>query len=397
MAYTIEMLGPAVVNGRPTYISPSAINRHAACPASWYFRYVLGYKDPAGLAAQAGSEGHKRIELYLAGDPQALGPRELPGTEHIQFGGKVEQPIHLESNGVPIIGFIDYLEPHQVTDWKFKSDFRNLPDVADISNPHTDVGRQLLIYATATFLNDNDLKDITLRHVYFKLKGKGECRESKVLVTRSETLEKWEVIQKEYIEPIFKTAKCATINEVTGNTNHCYAYHKACPFINDCPNRNKGVDVMSLFGKLVDSVPAKTESEMPAVLPPDMPPAPVRTATQPSLKKAAKLPDVTPQAGAYFYRNCFPIGVVTSPLSSYVAEIEKEVLTALNVLQFRDMRLADHDALKFGKWKAVLGQAAIDNPPPSGHYVVGTEEKDLAVFEALSVLAPAGHIVLGGR
>lgn len=92
------------------------------------------------------------------------------------------------------------------------------------------------------------------------------------------------------------------------------------------------------------------------------------------------------------YFGASPLGVETRTLGAYVAQLEKGEIEKLK-LDVPDIRLSSNEALKFGRWKAVLQLAAKESPPPPGHYVVGEEEKELAVAEGLEPTCAPGCVV----
>lgn len=429
MADRKEDFGPAVLSGRLMYVSPSAISRHANCKRSWWFRYVQGLKDPPGKSAIAGTEGHARIERYLkTGKLAELSDREWPA---VQFMPKplCHPPLfHVEcsvsglaANGIPIVGYMDLIDDSDttpvITDWKFKTSFENLPTEDDLRNPDTDAGRQLLIYAAAYYaMPFHHAEEIALRHVYISLKGATKAEQHTNTIKKGFVQEAWQYIVTKYIEPIRQTAKATKPEDIDGKANFCYAYHRACPFMGICPQHKSGDALMGLFTDITN----KPETNIQVVLPPDVPPAPQivttpEAATEMSAEPVKRRgrpskaqtpvtapPEVSPTQSEpmvpepYFYRGCFPVGVQTTTLRAFVTLLENLVLEKFGVMKARDMRLAEHDALKFGKWKAVLSALATDAKLEFGHYIVGSEEKEMVVFEALSAKAANGHVIIGG-
>lgn len=96
-----------------------------------------------------------------------------------------------------------------------------------------------------------------------------------------------------------------------------------------------------------------------------------------------------------YFGGAYPVGVAANTLHAYLAQIEAKVLAAAPGIT--DIRLADHDALKFGKWKAVLASLAKEAPPPPGHYLVTSGDERIEVIgEALAGLAAPGNVIRGG-
>jgi hypothetical protein len=98
--------------------------------------------------------------------------------------------------------------------------------------------------------------------------------------------------------------------------------------------------------------------------------------------------------GVHLYFTGAPLGVATSSLFAYTEQLERKILEKFQEGKVPDIRLARAEQLGFGRWKAVLGQVAKENPPPGGHYLVGQEEKELVVAQAL---IPVASLVVMGR
>jgi hypothetical protein len=71
-------------------------------------------------------------------------------------------------------------------------------------------------------------------------------------------------------------------------------------------------------------------------------------------------------------------------LASYVRHLENDYLSALGVALV-PLELSEHESVKFGKWRAVLGELARAAPPLPGVYYAPNDpsSKDYVVAEAL--------------
>ena len=164
---------------------------------------------------------------------------------------------------------------------------------------------------------------------------------------------------------------------------------------------------------------------LPVILPPDAPvsrgveaqaqpptpkpapPAPKQKAPKakaqpaheaPVLSDAPKSSDTPPEpavnTGVFLYFRCAPQGVATQTLHTYVRGLER-IIANLAQRVIDDLRGESSTEFGFGKWKAYLSDAARENPPPAGHYIVDTDERNEVVATALSALLPPGHVVRG--
>jgi hypothetical protein len=311
-----ESYGKAVIGGKLQYTSVSAIDRFAGCDTNYFFRYVEGIPDPAGPAAQRGTEGHKRIEHYLLTGENVLGPIERAGKEHIPapipVGGpglSVELKVDgvLDANGVPLKGGMDLLNERDLldehgnpggdiavlTDWKFKSEIGTTEE--NLRDPHHSDGRQMLGYAETYFRLRPKALRVWLRHVHFGTK-KRESGMWQVLVERSYVAMKWWVVANTYVAriPAVAAAKGPGETSVSGpRTGQCFKFFKACVYIDRCPVG--GVDLMLMSDR--DDEPSNSKespmgllsskmSSLTSTTPPPAPPA-VPAVTTPAPAPAA--------------------------------------------------------------------------------------------------------------
>lgn len=283
--------GRAVLAGVMQYTSVSAVNRHTDCNRSWHFRYVQGLPDPPGKAAEFGVAGHKRLEHYLKTGEDILGLHERAGLHLLPKPGPgllTEQRVDgvLDAEGVPFIGGMDLVDERDpdiatITDYKFKSKIGVAP--AELGDPATANGRQMLAYAEAYRRLRPGRESVYLRHLHFSTRGKKRAEPYVWGPVPLDTVKKlWHKISTDYVAPIKQTAKAERIEDVTPNYGFCYAYHRACPYLEQCPQGNKsfvdllfGGSQMGLLDKFVKLNPATSETVQ-------SPYVPVPTAVQPA-------------------------------------------------------------------------------------------------------------------
>jgi hypothetical protein len=85
--------------------------------------------------------------------------------------------------------------------------------------------------------------------------------------------------------------------------------------------------------------------------------------------------------------------VATQPLADYVRALDAEIRVALQI-QASDLRLSKGEEYGFGRWKVYLGEIALENPPPPGHYLVDMSDERVACVAA--ALAPISALVVQG-
>jgi hypothetical protein len=409
--------GKAVENGQLRYTSASAMQRFRGCKASWYYRYVEGLEDPAGKSAILGTEAHARLEQMGKGvDVLTPHDRAAWGMAGPMREGVPEHPVEVMVDGVRIVGKIDVLGSH-VLDWKFKGRLTDVDTTPkDLTDPGTDVGLQMLTYSHAT-------GNRRVAHVYAKLgPGKAAALSPIEAVVTDESLNAWRSEVSGILTGMKEAAKATSALQVERNPNNCFKFHKMCAFASVCPAQKStedlfegGTATVSLFNEI------QTPEPVASILPPDAPPAPpLKMKAEdpaPAQKKPRAISKPVPPARApestthsavgseldalnaetvLYFGGAFPIGEVTATLQPYVASLEAELLNKLGE-KVPDVRLSEHKALAFGKWKATLGTLAKQGPPPDAHYVVSTEEKELIVAEALRGVPGVRVVFVGGR
>ncbi len=120
----------------------SRLNTYETCPRRFYYKYVLGWEDPAGLPAIFGKTVHKAVEFCLNGhsfndavatawieegnmDPgvdKAEVERQVNRALRLGFTGEVERHFVMElAPGIKLQGYIDLVVDGHIPiiiDWK---------------------------------------------------------------------------------------------------------------------------------------------------------------------------------------------------------------------------------------------------------------------------------------
>lgn len=127
------------------------------------------------------------------------------------------------------------------------------------------------------------------------------------------------------------------------------------------------------------------------VAPPQTAPVPQVPATPPPPANHAKKLETTQQTktqGLHLFIDCLPTnGQLPESLAEYVHLAAKRTAEQFGVL---DIRAADSESpLAYNKWKAILSQVVVSNPPRAGSYFVATYKDEFAevIATALSNIA----------
>ena len=244
--------------------SPSAIQKHDACPRKWWFEYVEGIKEPSTPAMALGTEVHSRIEHYLRSGQDVLGPMERPALEKGLIprpgpGLLIEHDFTLPTSaGFPVTGRIDLIDTRggaarwRVVDWKTKSSidkYGSSPrDLIDTSKAQ---GVQMLIYgAVVAAMRDAPL-ELVLSHVEIQTKGRHQVVEVQQPIAMDWAVNLWRQVERR-LPVLQETASKATYSEVAGNKNACHSYGRACIHLQKCfpsPGEQLAVALRSSMGK----------------------------------------------------------------------------------------------------------------------------------------------------
>lgn len=274
--------GKPVVDGKLRYLSPSAISsgdpsQDGGCERRYYYKYVLGKKEPSRKSQEIGEEGHKRIENYLRTGKKALLRTELAGLEFIpdpKIGTLlIEHPITagldtslVKAAEIPLVGYMDCVvdaggrhirsdgeagyDPKnsiEINDWKFTSDFRWAKDGPSLADTV-----QMLSYARWGFETfTDDIEWIRLSHVYFRTRGSPAAQKSTTLANRGAVEKRWSRVE-ERARVLLHVVQEIDVDNVDPNLKACDAYG-GCPHRAYC-NAGKEKNVFDILQKAGENV-----------------------------------------------------------------------------------------------------------------------------------------------
>lgn len=249
---------PAVVDGKLLRLSVSQMQKADAesggCLRAWRLSKVeKPFPEPEGAGQRKGKAGHRRLERYLRGEPNAaaelehlelvgvhrgLVPAPGPGllVEHAIWpdGGK---PL-LHALGVPLAGYVDLIDLRglvggllRVVDWKYKKPWNGKTGdaAADLVNPRHGAGIQMLGYAEALRNSGYAYSEIELSHVTFRTAGVPDVFPAVARMQREESAPLWEGISARIVPKMHAAAAAAHALDVEPNLKRCDLY-RGCPY-----------------------------------------------------------------------------------------------------------------------------------------------------------------------
>lgn len=246
------------------FLSVSALEKadmstHQGCLRRWWYRYIMGLKEPDTDATRRGNKLHKELARYLVGMDGAaqLSAQIVRGLHQIEKPGPdlfVEHPMipknpatgkkdlalaKLYVSGIPVEGAIDlmhergtnigttdigeaYDPPGTVTvkDWKF-------PGGTQYSKTGNELPRQIQMagYATYVFTVAPSTELIRISHGIMPVKGRPITPTK--LVRREDVAPTWEHAGG-VARSIAHAARETNPDRVEANTRACNAFNKRC-------------------------------------------------------------------------------------------------------------------------------------------------------------------------
>src|SRR5579859_1850634 len=231
--------GPAVKDGVPQYTSVSALNTFVECNRKWFLKYVEHKPDkPQSAAQQRGTEGHKRLEHYLRTGQDVLDPLEKKAIEWLPKPGidlYLEHPIHegtakLSFDGIPIVGYIDLLDPRdplrvKIVDFKFNSNVEKYGATAsEIKSIHNAKGRQVLTYGAWARLAFPRAQEGVVSLAQFQTKGRAYFEPVSAKIDLDATFSLWSDWARGEGPKLKEVAKERSYLRVLPNYSACSAY-----------------------------------------------------------------------------------------------------------------------------------------------------------------------------
>ena len=378
------------------HASASQISTFRDCPRKWWWNKIVGVPTPSTPATELGSEVHAVLETRLkTGEwpdrpsnvrasrwKQVLGIAQkeepwLPG-ETID-AANIERAIEIATDVVPIIGFIDWLEPEQrrVSDHKTIGNMRYAKTEDELAED-----LQGALYVVAAHRQYGVQWPITFRHLQLPTK-EGTAQTTQYEFEQEDA----EALLDDAIADMREMQRLASETEPEGvpaQKSSCRKYG-GCPFVDRCEAHLGGGKMGSLWEKLTaqkEPEPPKPASKPVAatpVTPPEVETPEVTISGLPhphegkTLKQIWKeegitVPGVTePEPVAYspagaggmtLYINCFPRQANVTYLERWVTEWVDEIAESHRVL---DIRL-----LSYGKGKALLAEKLMQHVRDGG-------------------------------
>jgi hypothetical protein len=261
--------GPTLIDSVIQYLSASGISagdptQPGGCLRRWFYRYVLGIKEPFTGDKRLGVKVHNEIEHLLRTGEVTLGHIAMAARHFIPNPNDsflVEQEIkgwEVTCAGIPVIGKIDFVNPNsvhidaqgslamdppgtiEVNDWKTTS------NIARWAKTGADLKKtiQMPLYGTAC-AREFDAEHVRLSHVYMQTRGRTAARKSTILVTRDELEKRWEQIE-DVARTLIDVATETDVAKVPASRHSCSAY-SGCFFSDRCP-RSRTDTLESVFG-----------------------------------------------------------------------------------------------------------------------------------------------------
>lgn len=257
--------GPSVLGGIVQRTSPSALetadpNTRWGCLRKYWYRYVLGLREPDTEATLRGKKTHSEIEKYLGGGEPSLGALAMSAWTYLpdpspalELEHAVEPVSHFEVGGVPVLMYIDCIDPRpsfinpmgaiteesvvEVIDWKTKGNLQYALAPKDLLKTH-----QMPMYGDYTMRRYN-VERVRLSHVYMQTKGaKRSCKTTTLADAR--TIERSIKNTERVVRLIVDVAKESDVNKVPPNLRIC----GNCYYNNKCPKSTQQTSEQ-IFGK----------------------------------------------------------------------------------------------------------------------------------------------------
>lgn len=288
---------PAVEHGgtpdaKINYLSVSQLKSAAywtpgGCLRKWWYKKIAGLEEPERASLQIGTEVHAQLEHYLKtgddvlGDIARLALPYLPKPDRALY---LEHPITasvrpisgalLEADGIPLVGFIDRIDPllrPKVVDYKTSSNpekYAAQPE--DLTTTQTEAGIQMVGYAVAVSKKFPGAQCVDLEHIVIPTRPTKKSKAIQVGATIrvSDAREEWKRCDG-LARELREVAKAPKVEDVPANYGACGAYG-GCPFYGSClvadskANQPRKEEKMSLKELLAKRGQAPSSAASPA-------------------------------------------------------------------------------------------------------------------------------------
>jgi len=239
--------GKTVIDGVIQYLSPSGITcgdptQAGGCERRWYYKYVLGLKEPFTGSQRIGVDAHTQIEKYLESGEDCMGQIARSARQFfppLEAGMLLEHRIgkdDLKVAGIRVVGHIDLVlfeKNHvEVLDWKTTKSIKMW------AKRSQDLIKtvQMALYAkwAQSFLGFDAVR---ISHVYMQTQGRPQADKRSVILSAEKIEKRWEEIEAR-ARILSDIAKETDILKVPANRNACSDF-KGCPRRNICPITTK--------------------------------------------------------------------------------------------------------------------------------------------------------------
>lgn len=249
-------------------------DEYGGCPKKWWFRYIERLPETYTAAQQDGTKAHKQIEHYLETGENVLGPIALAGAHLLPAPGAdllVEWGMNnkkrptpgpdgrevnffppeesiLRADGLPLIGFMDWLNPRGTfidPDGKLWSDPPNTAEIGDNKTgsniaKYSKAGDTLIdttqMAGYGEFLSQRapTLEHVRLSHVNFQTGDKRAASKATALVSVVAVKAAWKKKGHDVVARMREVAVLRAEADVPGNLASCEAYNRKCDFAGQC-------------------------------------------------------------------------------------------------------------------------------------------------------------------
>ncbi len=276
--------GSCVTNGKLNYLAPTTIAKAdpnnpkgGGCLRKFYYRYVLGWKEPDRGWLNLGIACHAEIENYLITGVNTLGritsatARFIPAPDPERKRLLIEHDIgsgslataKLRLIDVPVVGYTDVVheEPAitpeggnfddpqgtiECLDWKFGSAKKGSEQDYSLSSHDLRIDTQMVTTGMWALRNTPQVDaPIRVSHVYTNTKGRAESSKATILMPRGQLSQRWKYLEG-VARSIQDVAKESDVEKVPANLNACEAFG-GCAYREKCTARNFN-SLESFFG-----------------------------------------------------------------------------------------------------------------------------------------------------
>jgi len=271
-------------------LSPSQLQRHAACPAQWGAVYLEKIREPDTDATLRGKEVHAQLEGWVRDGVLPTSKIALAGLPHAPPPGTpgvtVERALAFNTPSSPFRGFVDLErvfseEVVKLQDWKTTTKIANAKTIDYLVNHDL----QSNLYAYEAF--QRGFTSVMGSWVYLLTCGTPKAIPVNFNFERQKTVDMVEGpvdTQAREIQTLYQLRPKWT--ELEKKTGHCYAYNRQCHVFESCkPNRQISIAMgaqqmkqdfrAAMSAQFPGSAPPAPPPPAPsAPLPPPAPPAP---------------------------------------------------------------------------------------------------------------------------